>query len=80
MLDLQFICDNQEAVAQNCEARGLSLDIPALVQLREERNRLNTAGDELRRQQNEASSKIPKASPDERPARVNRASRSRSSE
>ena len=67
MLDLQFICDNRDTVIANCEARGITVDIDALIRLREERNKLNTAGDGLRREQNETSSKIPKASPEERP-------------
>lgn len=70
MLDLQFICDNRDEVEQNCKARGISVDVDELIRLRSERNRLNTAGDDIRRQQNETSSKIPKASPDERPALI----------
>lgn len=72
MLDLQFICDNRDAVVENCQARGLTVNIDALIELREERNRLNTAGDELRRQQNETSSQIPKATPEERPVLIDR--------
>lgn len=70
MLDLQFICDNRDAVMKNCQARGLTVDVDALISLREERNKLNTAGDELRRQQNETSSQIPKASAEDRPALI----------
>ncbi len=70
MLDLQFICDNRDAVEQNCKARGITVDLDAVIRLREERNKLNAEGDELRRQQNEVSSKIPKASADERPALI----------
>lgn len=67
MLDLQFIADHRDDVVRNCEARGISVDVDELIRLREERNRLNTAGDDLRRQQNETSAKIPKASAEERP-------------
>lgn len=70
MLDLQFICDNRDEVVRNCEARGITADVDALIRLREERNTLNTAGDDLRRQQNETSAKIPKASSEERPALI----------
>ena len=38
MLDLQYICDNLEAVAANCSARGVDVDIAAIVRLREDRN------------------------------------------
>lgn len=72
MLDLQFICDHRDEVKQNCEARGVSADVDAVVRLREERNKLNAAGDELRRQQNETSSSIPGASAEERPALIER--------
>lgn len=67
MLDLQFICDHSDEVKKNCEARGVTVDVDAVVQFREERNRLITAGDELRRQAKETSSKIPKATAEERP-------------
>lgn len=59
MLDLQFICENQDAVAENCRNRGIDVDLPALVTLREERSRLITEGDTLRRRQKETSSQIP---------------------
>ena len=67
MLDLQFICDHREEVEQNCKARGVTVNVEAVVRLRDERNKLIVAGDELRRQQKEASGKIPKASAEERP-------------
>jgi len=67
MLDLQFICDNADEVKRNCEARGISVNVDAVVQLRDERNKCITEGDEFRRQQKEVSSKIPKASAEERP-------------
>lgn len=67
MLDLQFICDNQEAVRENCNARGIQIDVAALVSLREDRNSRIAQTDELRHRQKEVSSQIPKASADERP-------------
>lgn len=70
MLDLQFICDNRDLVDQNCKARGVTVDLDAVIRLRDERNRLIASGDELRRQQKDASAKIPKASADERPALI----------
>ncbi len=70
MLDLQFICDHSDEVKKNCEARGVAVDVDAVLQHREDRNKLIVAGDEQRRQQKEASSKIPKASDDERPALI----------
>jgi len=66
MLDLQFICDHQEEVRQNCANRGVKVDLAAVVRLRDERNSLIVAGDEWRRQQKEISPQIPKASPEQR--------------
>ena len=67
MLDLQFICDNQDAVSENCKARGVQVDVPALVSLRNSRNSRIAEADEMRRQQKEVSAKIPKASAEDRP-------------
>lgn len=70
MLDLQFICDNRDAVSENCAARGVTVDVSELVTLRDDRNRRIAQADELRRQQKEVSSQIPKASSDDRPALI----------
>lgn len=70
MLDLQFICDNQELVEANCKNRGVTCDVPKIIELRAKRNQLISEGDELRRQQKETAGKIPKASAEERPALV----------
>lgn len=66
MLDLQYICENIEAVARNCKDRGVNVDLTGLVTLREKRGQAIVRGDELRRQQKEVSSQIPKASADEK--------------
>ena len=66
MLDLQFICDNRDAVAENCRNRGVEIDLDTLVRLRDERSRLISEGDTLRHEQKETSAKIPKAAPDEK--------------
>ena len=60
MLDLQYICENKDAVAENCKNRGVQVDLDRLIELRESRNRLIQGGDELRHQQKEVSSEIPK--------------------
>ena len=72
MLDLQFICENQAAVEKNCRDRGVEVDIAAVVALREERNKIISAGDTLRREAKETSSQIPKASADAKPALIAR--------
>lgn len=72
MLDLQFICDNQQLVADNCRNRGLKIDLDELVALRDQRSTLIAAGDSLRHEQKETSSRIPKAAGDEKPALIAR--------
>jgi seryl-tRNA synthetase len=72
MLDLQFICDNKELIEQNCEARGVRVDVGSVITLREKRNSLISSGDDLRRQQKETSAQIPKASAEDRPALIER--------
>ncbi len=61
MLDLQYICDNLDAVTENCINRGVTVDLEQLVTLRKKRNSLIAKGDELRCQQKETSAKIPQA-------------------
>ena len=36
-------------LSQNCKARGVAVDLDAVIRLRDERNKLIVAGDELRR-------------------------------
>ena len=59
MLDLQFICDHADEVAQNCRDRGVAADIDKIVQLRQRRGEVISAGDKLRHEHKESSSQIP---------------------
>lgn len=72
MLDLQFICDNADLVAENCRNRGVKVDVAQIVALRNRRGELIPEGDALRHEQKELSAKIPKASADEKPALIAR--------
>ena len=72
MLDLQFICDQQELMLENCRNRGVKIALDRIVELRDQRSRLISQGDELRHDQKETSSQIPKASADDRPALIAR--------
>jgi seryl-tRNA synthetase len=73
MLDLQFICDNSELVAENCKNRGVEVDVATVVELRQERGRLINHGDELRKEQKETSQKTRTASDnDERQVHIAR--------
>ncbi|HLQ45969.1 MAG TPA: serine--tRNA ligase, partial [Planctomycetaceae bacterium] len=60
MLDLQFVCENLEAVKTNCRHRGVAIDLSRLTALRELRSKLIVEGDNLRRGQKELSAQIPK--------------------
>lgn len=68
MLDLQFLCDNLEAVAENCRNRGVSVDLDRLRTLNEERRRLIAEVDGARHQSKELSAQIPKSTPETKPA------------
>ena len=61
MLDLQFIYDNQDAVAENCRNRGIEVDVAKIVELRNQRSGLITQGDRRRHEQKQTSLQIPKA-------------------
>lgn len=72
MLDLQFICDNQELIQKNCRDRGVPVSLPELLALRASRSTLITEGDQLRHEQKEIAARIPKAAPGDRSALVER--------
>ncbi|MSR57200.1 MAG: serine--tRNA ligase [Planctomycetaceae bacterium] len=60
MLDLQFIADHIDQVAENCRNRGVTVDLDALLRLKNRRSELIALVDQLRREQNELSSQIPR--------------------
>ena len=71
MLDLNFICDNVEAVAANCRNRGVTIDLAGIVALRSKRSELIVSGDHVRKEQKDSSALIPKAKdPAEREALI----------
>jgi seryl-tRNA synthetase len=72
MLDLQFIYDHLDAVAENCRNRGVKVDLSRFKDLRDRRNGLIAEIDHTRHEQKEVSQQIPKAAAAERPALVER--------
>lgn len=60
MLDLQYICDNAELVAENCRNRGVTVDLDGLIRGRKHRSELIARVEQIRREQNELSAQIPK--------------------
>jgi seryl-tRNA synthetase len=72
MLDLQYVCDHADEVEANCRHRRVSVDVGALLALRERRSQLIQAGDQLRHEQNEIAQSIPQAPQEDRPRLVER--------
>ena len=71
MLDLQFVCDNLDAVRANCQHRHVEVDLTRLLGLRELRSELITTRDGDRQRQNEIAQAIPKEkSPEARQALI----------
>ena len=71
MLDLQFVCDNIDAVRANCQHRHVEVDLTRLLGLRELRSELITTRDGDRQRQNEIAQAIPKEkSPEARQALI----------
>ena len=60
MLDLQFVCDNLDAVRANCQKRHVVADLDRLLEFRETRSELIVALDKDRQRQNEIAQAIPK--------------------
>lgn len=55
MLDIQFIRDNAERVADNAKQKGYDVDVPALLAVDEKRRASIAEADELRQKRNELS-------------------------
>ncbi len=67
MLDLKFIRENPEAVAENCKNRGVDADVDLVVGLAEERSELMQEVNDLRQGQNEMAKSVGKErDPDKR--------------
>jgi seryl-tRNA synthetase len=62
MLDLQFICENQALVEENCRNRNVPVDVSQIVELARQRSQLIVEGDKLRHEQKEIAAQIPKTS------------------
>jgi seryl-tRNA synthetase len=64
MLDIQFIRDNPELVAQKSREKGYEVDIPKLLTLDEERRELLQKVEALRAQRNDLSAQMKGGKPD----------------
>ena len=70
MLDRRFILENPELVQENCDRRGVKVDVARFVELESQRRKLQAEVEELSRQANVVSKSIGQAKDDaEREAR-----------
>ena len=58
MLDLRFIRENAEAVAENCKNRGVVADVDLVIRLADRRSELIQELNELRQQQNQLAKSV----------------------
>jgi seryl-tRNA synthetase len=58
MLDLRYIRENPEAVAENCRNRGVAADVDLVVELADSRSDLIQELNELRQQQNQLAKSV----------------------
>ncbi len=70
MLDIKFIRENSDIVKQACDQKNIKLDIGLLLQLDRELVTHKTEEQNLLTQKNAITSKIPKASAEERPGLI----------
>lgn len=71
MLDLQFVCENLDAVRANCRNRHVVADLDRLLELRETRSQIIVSLDKDRQRQNEIAQAIPREkAPDARQALI----------
>ena len=74
MLDKRFILENPELVQENCDRRGVKVDVARFVELESQRRKLQAEVEELSRQANVVSKSIGQAKDDaEREARKEKA-------
>src|SRR4051795_8222904 len=70
MLDKRFILENADVVQENCDRRGVKVDVDRFVELESQRRKLQAEIEELSRLANQVSKSIGQAKDDaEREAR-----------
>lgn len=65
MLDIRFIRDNADAVQQNAQNKGYSVDITKLISLDDQRRELSKRADELRERRNTNAAKMKGGRPEQ---------------
>jgi seryl-tRNA synthetase len=70
MLDLKFIRENADAVAENCRNRGVEADVGLVVELSERRSALIQELNDLKQRQNALAKSVKQAADDEERGRL----------
>lgn len=70
MLDIKFIRENKDVVAQGAKKKHVKIDIDALIALDDKRRELTTSIEKKRAEQNVVSDKIQKATPADRASMI----------
>lgn len=70
MLDLKFIRENADAVAENCRNRGVEADVGLVVELSERRSALIQEVNDLKQRQNALAKSVKQAADDEERGRL----------
>ena len=70
MLDLKFIRENADAVAENCRNRGVEADVGLVVELSDRRSALIQEVNDLKQRQNQLAKGVKQASDDEERQRL----------
>ncbi len=70
MLDLKFIRENAEAVAENCRNRGVEADIGKVVELSDRRSALIQEVNDLKQRQNQLAKSVKQASDEDERQRL----------
>ncbi len=66
MLDIQFIRDNPELVAEKSKQKGYEVDIPKLLELNEKRRKLLAEAEEVRASRNQLASELKNRKPSDK--------------
>ena len=66
MLDISFVKQNKDKIEENCQKRGVKVDIGRLIKIDKEKNSLLQEVEQLRAEKNKATKEIPKIEDEEK--------------
>ncbi|MCJ8270488.1 MAG: hypothetical protein MJK04_13920, partial [Psychrosphaera sp.] len=70
MLNIDYFRKNGPKVQENCDQRGMKVDISQLLELDQQRRTLTAEMESVRAKSNQIASGMKKATPEERPAMI----------